>query len=285
MLDSYPDRYAVGETYSEDVEAAARYCGPKALHSTFHFEFTNSPWSAVRFLGAIRRWQTALGEHGWPTYVLGNHDVSRPGSRYGKGEDDSRLKVAAAMQLTLRGTPFIYYGDEIGMRDRPPESKEQVLDPVGRRFWPFFKGRDGCRTPMQWDDGPQAGFSEGDPWLPLHPNYNDRNVAAQEKDPQSLYNFYRQLIQLRRQHPALRNGDFRPLDERPGHILAFQRTSRAESILVFLNFSAFERFYDLTDLDLKGAKLLLSSHSEQISKAGPDQLSLAPNEVLILKEE
>ena len=216
--------------------------------------------------------------------MLGNHDFSRPGSKYAKGEDDARLKAAAAMQLTLRGTPFIYYGEEIGMRNLSITSKSQVLDPIGRQFWPFFKGRDGYRSPMQWDDTINAGFSQGRPWLPVHPNFAHRNLAAQKENPDSLYHFYRALLRLRRQRVALRQGDFIPLDQRPEHILAYRRVIEGEHILVMINFSDYERTYPLDKIDLSRAKLLLSSRRDSKPEGLESQLLLAPNEVLIMEE-
>ena len=105
-------------------------------------------------------------------------DATRPASD--RGKMTSRMKVVAAMLLTLRGTPFLYYGEEIGMRDIRVRRKD-ILDPIGKRYWPIFKGRDGCRAPMQWDTSRNAGFSNGEPWLPVHPNYTHRNADAQSK--------------------------------------------------------------------------------------------------------
>jgi len=119
-----------------------------------------------------------------------------------------------ALLLSLRGTPFMYYGEEIGMRDIHLRRGE-ILDPPGQKYWPFYKGRDGCRSPMQWDAGAQAGFSTARPWLPVHPDYLQRNVAAQQADPGSLFHFTKKLLALRKAYPALRRGDYVPLETRP----------------------------------------------------------------------
>ncbi|NTW43210.1 MAG: alpha-glucosidase, partial [Anaerolineaceae bacterium] len=110
----------------------------------------------------MQNWENLLQDHKWPNYVLNNHDVPRSATRYEKNEKDARLKVLAAMMLTLRGTPFLYYGEEIGMRDIPVRTKSDVKDPVGKHYWPFYKGRDGCRSPMQWDSSQNAGFSQNE---------------------------------------------------------------------------------------------------------------------------
>lgn len=283
ILDAYPERYAVGETFPDDARSAAKYSAPGYLHAAFNFEFTNTRWSALRFLHSIQRWEGALSEGQWPTYVLGNHDVVRPASRYGKGDSDARLKVAAGLLLTLRGTPYIYYGDEIGMRDIPIKRKEDVLDPIGRQYWPFFKGRDGCRSPMQWDSGTNAGFSSGEPWLPVHENSSMRNVAAQSEDPQSLLNFYRDLLRLRREHPTLQHGEFIPLDEKPRFILAYKRRTDEETLLIILNFSDFERQYSLPG----GIswQILFSSERSQGAALQNQRITLSANEVIILVQQ
>jgi alpha-glucosidase len=189
LLDSYPERYAVGETFMGDHHTAVKYMGDQALHAAFEFAFLNSHYKPSSFYKAIQQWEITLDQIGWPNYVLNNHDVIRSASRYTKSEDDERLKVLATLILTLRGTPFLYYGEEIGMRDIPIERKSDVLDPVGRQFWPFYKGRDGCRSPMQWNAERNAGFSDAKPWLPVDSNHHWRNVDSQSVDPDSLLNY------------------------------------------------------------------------------------------------
>ncbi len=223
LLDSYHERYAVGETFLSNPQKAARYSGPQLLHGTFEFSTLFSPWLPEVFHERISRWENSLAADAWPTVVLNNHDVKRSASRYNWwNEDDARLQITAAMLLTLRGTPFLYYGEEIGMRDiSVPPGK--IQDPIGKRYWPFYPGRDGCRSPMQWDATINAGFSSGQPWLPVHTNYARRNVQAQRSDPASLWNWYRQLIQVRRKTPALQSGMFQWLTFHPSRILAYLR--------------------------------------------------------------
>jgi alpha-glucosidase len=285
LLDSYPQRYAVGETFLSNPTKAARYCVGDLLPATFNFQFLFCPWRPGKFLSAIQRWEHSLTPEGWPTYVLNNHDNPRSATRYGRGEDDERLKVAAALLLTQRGTPYIYYGEEIGMRDITLR-REQAMDPIARRYWPFFKGRDGCRSPMQWSAAPNAGFSETQPWLPVHPNYLKRNLAAQRQDPDSLYHFYARLIQLRREIPALRLGMFLPLTYEPRAILAYLRQTPEQTVLVALNFGRRPlRLFLGSQLAAAPWRLLLSNAREHFEGMDQDYLCMEPEEACILIQD
>ncbi|HNW14922.1 MAG TPA: alpha-glucosidase [Anaerolineaceae bacterium] len=236
VLDRYPERYAVGETFLPTTEMASSYSGPGKLHATFDFTMLKSPWNPARYLQCVLRQEELLPEGGWPNYVLNNHDNSRTASRLRAGRSDEKLKVAAAMLLTLRGTPFLYQGEEIGMRDIQV-SRAELQDPVGKRYWPLPVGRDGCRSPMQWNGEANAGFTTGKPWLKLHPGYKTRNVEAQRKDPASLFNFYKSLLRLRRKYAALQRGMFLPLHHNPQRVLAYLRQDATQTILVALNFA------------------------------------------------
>ncbi|MFZ5904451.1 MAG: alpha-amylase family glycosyl hydrolase [Chloroflexota bacterium] len=254
LLDTYEDRYSVGEPLFAPPEMTARYCGPDKLHAAFNFDFTICRFDPRQFLRAILNWERAAGTEVWPNYVLGNHDIIRPATRFGEGflgaermfiaqlpsgrlEDDSRAKVLMALLLTLRGTPFIYNGDEIGMRELFLTHKE-IMDPQGKIYWPLVRGRDGCRTPMQWDASANAGFSTARPWVRIHPDYRTRNVEAQRADPDSLLNLTRALISLRKEKRALRRGRFVPVTPQPRGALVYRRELQGEKpILVALNFS------------------------------------------------
>jgi alpha-glucosidase len=283
ILDERPGSYAVGETLLPTAEKAAGYCGPDKLHAAFNFKLLECPWNARRFLQAITDWQKALGDN-WPNHVLSNHDRKRIAERYARGEDDGRLKVAAALLLTQRGTIFVYYGDEIGMRDVHLKRSE-LLDPMGRHYWPVNAGRDGCRSPMQWNSSAQAGFSQARPWLKVHRDSPTRNVAAQEKDQDSLFNFYRLLIQCRKQHPALLDGDFVPVTGEPRHILAYLRRNGSETIMVVLNFSRKRQNLQL-EADLANAKweILVSTHKRWSIATDKNALILNGDEALVLKK-
>lgn len=275
LLDHYPERYAVGETFVASPETSASYCGPVKLHAAFNFDFTFRKFSAAEFADSIQKWTQATGAEIWPNYVLSNHDQPRSATRYAHGEDDTRAKLALGMLLTLRGTPFLYYGEEIGMRDIRLKRSE-ILDPPGQHYWPFYTGRDGCRAPMQWDASPQAGFSRAKPWLPVHPNYRQRNVAAQQQDPGSLLNFVKKLIALRRSSPALQRGDFRLLCDPAQGVLSYERQTTAQHLRVHLNFSARPQALPATDVS---PSLVFSSHRNSLNQP----LQIAPGEVLILQ--
>jgi alpha-glucosidase len=278
LLDSYPERYAVGETYMATPQKTVSYCGSDKLHAAFSFDFTSKdlsfPWNPGWIMKQIdRREQTFNAAGVWPTTVMSNHDLPRAASRYTKGEEDAQARIAMALLLTLRGTPFMYYGEEIGMRDIHLRRRE-ILDPPGRKYWPIYKGRDGCRSPMQWDASVQAGFSPAKPWLPVHPDYLQRNVLAQQADPGSLFHFTRKLLALRKAHPALQRGDYLPLKTRPG-TLAYSRSTPGQTVLVALNFKG------------RAARFVLPSGQWQmlfssIADAREPAAALAPYEVRLL---
>lgn len=282
IVDDYPEKYIVGETFMSTPEKAAQYVGKNRLHAAFNFKFQECKWNAGCFFNVMQRWQQVLGEENWPNYVLNNHDVRRSATRYGRGEDDERLKVAATMLLTLQGTPFLYYGEEIGMRDIPI-SRNEIQDPVGKHYWPFFKGRDGCRSPMQWDQSTFSGFSTALPWLKLHQNYSNRNVAIQQDDPNSLLNFYIQLIKIRKSHPALQNGMFISLTYDPQTLLGYLRQNSGQTILVGLNFSRKTNKLVLSGSLLRsGWELLISNKRSEIGKMEKGCLVLEPEEALVM---
>lgn len=283
ILDASPERYAVGETFFASVEKAAAYCGAQALNAAFSFEFTGlgglgSGWGKAYVARQVSRRERIFNQAGvWPTTVMGNHDVPRPAQRYCRGEDDAPAKLAMALLLTLRGTPFLYYGDEIGMRDLPLRRSE-ILDPLGKRYWPLHKGRDGCRGPMQWDASPGAGFTSGRPWLRVHPDARQRNLEAQRQDARSLYQFTRQLIALRKENAALRRGDQEIVECGSRQVLAFTRQDAGQRILVLLNFSRRPQ-----SVNLEGDfRLLLSTHPQAGSFSG--KLTLGPLEASVWED-
>lgn len=284
ILDEYPDRFSVGEPFIWEAEKAARYCAPGRLHTVFNFEVSGCRWNPQRFVNAVQRWEGVLHPASWPAYVLNNHDLPRSATRFGQGEDDERLKVAAALLLTLRGTPTLYYGEEIGMRDIHIKYQD-IKDRVGRRFWPFYKGRDGCRSPMQWEGGSNGGFSTANPWLPVHPNYLERNVESQRADPGSLFNFYRQLLRLRRSLPALRRGMFQPLTFDSRKIMAFLRQTPDETVMVALNFNDAPANLILgSNMRKANWEFELSNCRSSVPDLRSSVLQLLGNEALILRQ-
>lgn len=233
--------FTVGEVFTPPPGnpelVAAYYDRGRGLHMAFNFAFTYCPWKAESFAKAIERFEKALSPDDWPNYTLSNHDQPRSFSRYGNSLP--RAKVAAAMLLTLRGTPFLYYGEEIGMSNTPiPRTRLQ--DPLGRKYWPFHPGRDPVRTPMQWSAEPNAGFSSTEPWLPVNPLYPSVNVAAQQNDPASLLHWYKALLRLRKSEPALRLGSYERLPAEQA-VLCYERQLGEDRILVALNFSSTAR--------------------------------------------
>jgi len=236
-------------------------------------------------LSRILEWDSALSEDAWPTQVLNNHDRVRTATRYRAPDNDERLKVAAAMLLTLRGTPFLYYGEEIGMRDINV-SRAEIQDPIGRRYWPFNKGRDGCRSPMQWSPARNAGFSSADPWLKIHPGFPERNVDLQKDDPDSLLNFYRKMLDLRKKTPALQEGMFLPLTFDPRRVLAYLRQVENQTVLVALNFGRRKVRLALGPrLETTQWELLLSNKRVALPKIEKGWLHLQGDEVCILVQK
>ena len=226
--------------------------------------------------------------HGQPEYFFSNHDQRRQWDRYGDGvHNDQIAKLMAALLLTTRGTPQMYYGEEIGMRTTDPARIEDVHDPIGKLGWPKEKGRDGERTPMQWDSSPQAGFTSSQkPWLPIPPSATTYNVATEKQAPDSIFNAYRRLLALRKSEPALRDGSYQAVDEENPYIFSFLRQSGGETVLVSLNMSAQARTVSL-DLAAKnvpgktGVPLYSSPSANETVRL--DHITLAPFGVLVAK--
>ena len=283
LLDTYGKTYMVGETFLSSPQQAAAYIGSNKLHAAFDFGLVNSHFSANSFKKAIRNWYKAL-DGAWPNNFLNNHDSRRTATRYRADENDAKLKVAATMLLTIKGTPFLYYGEEIGMRDITLKRSE-ILDRIGKRYWPFNKGRDGCRSPMQWDSTNNAGFSTFTPWLPVHPNYHVRNVINQNSHSASLLNFYKQLLKLRKAYSSLYKGNMNLLDPQNDDVLSFTRATHDEEVLVCLNFSSKPQRILLPDeLRQKNWQILFSQNPTEESSTFNDLHSLGAYETLILIE-
>jgi alpha-glucosidase len=196
---------------------------------------------------------------GWPVYVLSNHDIRRVYDRYGDGKNNDQIaKMLAALYLTLRGTPVMYYGEELGMENNDPKRKEDVQDPIGRLGWPREKGRDGERTPMQWNASTNAGFSTAKPWNPVGPRYANYNVETEKKDPNSILNFYQKVIALRHENKALLDGKYEPLLGDDPNVLAYTRNHNGQKVLVVLNMSAKPQAVKLGSVGKSGSTLAAS---------------------------
>ncbi len=238
-----PGCVLIGETYLPSVAELLKMYGRNGdelqLPMDMQFGMTNR-LSVTDFRARLGEAETGLGGH-LPLLVFDNHDNPRSWNRYGDGVHDLAIaKLLAALLLTPRASVLLYYGQEIGMENNDPKRVEDVKDPIGRRGWPKEKGRDGERTPMQWDAGLNAGFSAAKTtWLPVAPDYQKRNVALEEKDPSSLLNFYKALIRLRKENPALQSGGFEPIDPSHNGVLAYlRRVAGAPTVLVALNFTS-----------------------------------------------
>jgi len=234
-------------------------------------------WNAHEFRKLIDNYEATLPDWAWPNFVLGNHDESRIATRYGQ----EQARVAAMLLLTLRGTPTIYYGEELGMTNVDILPDEQ-LDPFGFRILGW--GRDRCRTPMQWDSGPYAGFSPADTrklWLPISGHYKTDNVAQELKDPHSMLNLYRALFALRKKSLALCTGTYTPIDSVPENCFVYLREVQDEKILIALNFSS-----ELQTISLPGyttATALISTYLDRNEDINFSELELRNDEGIILK--
>src|SRR5258707_3361186 len=179
---------------------------------------------------------------GWPVFVISNHDKVRSYNRYGDGKNnDAIAKLMGPLYLTLRGTPIMYYGEELGMENNDPKRKEDVKDPIGRTGWPNEIGRDGERTPMQWTSDANAGFSKKYPWLPVPPSYKMHNVDVESKDPNSVLNMYKKVLALRHTNEALMEGSYTALNENDTNVMSYLRIYQGKAVLVALNMSASPR--------------------------------------------
>ncbi|MDR3614001.1 MAG: alpha-glucosidase [Candidatus Obscuribacterales bacterium] len=295
-LNSYNDtsfpgkRVLVGETFGEDVAQISQMYGKNAdeiqLPMNFFIPDTTTV-SAPEFRKKIADWDNNPA-HGWPVYVMSNHDRRRAFSRYADGINNDKIaKVIAAMNLTLRGTPILYYGEEIGMENYDPLKKEEVQDPIGKIGWPKEKGRDGERTPMQWTDSLNAGFSTGHPWVPVALNYPTHNVWNETRDKESLLLFYEKLIALRKANSAFIRGKFVPLNVDDQNVLSYLRQSDSESILVILNMSKTAQTvsFDLKPqgIKAKSGRVLLNSLTDKKRQKELHNLKLEPYQALIIQ--
>jgi len=279
LLDQYNQRVAIGEIHIFDWQEWAAYYGKDLdeLHLPYNFSLLGIKWEADQVQRAVDQLERILPSGAWPTYVLGNHDEARLASRI--GSENTRL--AAMLLLTLRGTPTIYYGEEIGMTNGQIP-REGELDPAGLRQPGWDQGRDICRTPMQWSAEPLAGFSPPgtkDSWLPVAGNYAQVNVQNQLADPNSLLELYKTLLTLRKELPALQLGAYQPIPDQIPDVYSYLREYNDTKLMICLNFSSEQRIMRSTLL--QDASILLST---QMDRKGSlqQELELRPLEGCIL---
>jgi alpha-glucosidase len=274
VLDAYPDRVLIGEIYLP-IERLVTYYGRglEGAHLPFNFQLIQTAWSARRIAALVEEYEAALPPGGWPNWVLGNHDQPRIAARVG----EAQARVAAMLLLTLRGTPTLYYGDELGIGpvEIPPEAAQ---DPWERNEPGLGLGRDPERTPMPWDGSPTGGFTDGRPWLPLNPDHGERNVEALSRDPASILALHRRLIALRRERLALSVGDYLALAAE-GDVLAYERRRGAERLTIVLNLGHEPQAFALAQ---PASRVLLSTHLDREGEPVGARLALRPDEGVIL---
>jgi alpha-glucosidase len=303
VVDEYDDRLLIGE--DDDPEFMGN--GEDELHLVFNFplmriEVPLTPnWireNQKKRLAALKK----ISPNVWPCNTLGNHDTPRVYTRYADGiHDAERARLSLALMLTLRGTPFLYNGEEIGMTDYlitdPAQLRDTVaiwyytslvnelnVDPAEAALRVASLTRDKNRTPMHWANQPNGGFSpaEVQTWLPVNPNYAQGiNVAEQDADPNSMLNFYRRMIQVRRSTPALIEGDYQPLHEKSTEYVTFVRSTPEQRVLVALSFSAKRRTLDFSQLPDKTAHLIFSNADRAQSQERLKEIRLDPFEIYI----
>ena len=271
------EKVAIGEIHHHDLSVWASYygAGQDELHMPFNFKLLFTPWNAEAVRAAVDALEASLPPGAWPSWVLGNHDEPRVATRLGV----SAARAAMVLLLTLRGTPTIYNGEELGMED-VPVPPEQVQDPWGKNVRGLGLGRDPCRTPMAWTPSPNAGFTaEGArPWLPVHADHVARNVETQARQPDSMLTLTRSLLALRRARPALHLGSYTPVAA-PPDVLAFDRTADGERLRVLVSFASQET--EVT-LPAGAGKVLLSSRSGAPARSGA-RYALGPDEGVVIE--
>jgi alpha-glucosidase len=287
VLDSYDDRMMVGETYLPNEDLIMYYGVPDALecHLPFNFQLILARWDAGDVRRMVDAYEATLPGDAWPNWVLGNHDQHRLATRVGRDQ----ARVANMLLLTLRGTPTCYYGDELGMENVPiPPEKVQDPPAVNQPEIAHIVGRDPERTPMQWDDSPNAGFAASNVkelWLPLASDYKEVNVAGQLKDPHSMLSFFRKLLAYRKASPALQWGSYRSLDAASPDVqkncFVFERQAGDQHVLVALNFSAQEQNLSLPEL--RTGRILLSTTLDREGEVNLADFNLRENEGCIIE--
>jgi alpha-glucosidase len=274
VFDEYVgDRFAVGEIHVFDWDKWARYYGDgDELHMPFNFSLLWAGWNAPAIRSRIEAVESAVPAHGWPNYVLGNHDEQRLATRYGP----ENAAAAAMLLLTLRGQPTLYYGDELAMRETAIPD-DRVRDPWGIRV-PGL-GRDGCRTPMPWTTGPGHGFTKPGvtPWLPFGADADVRNVERESVDPRSHLNFVRRLLALRRERPSLHLGTIEMVESEDPDVLVFVRSAGAERTMVAINFADAARFIRVPET----ARLLVATDGVD-SRTDDLPVELAPHQGIVI---
>jgi alpha-glucosidase len=277
VVDEFGDCVLIGEIYLP-IDRLVAYYGKdlSGAHLPFNFALLSAPWNARAIANLIDDYERALPAAAWPNWVLGNHDRPRIASRVGQAQ----ARVAAMLLLTLRGTPTLYYGDEIGMQ-QVAIAPDQVHDPFEKNVPGIGVGRDGCRTPMQWNTEAHGGFTTGEPWLPLANDYVHENVANLSANPCSVLNLYRALIELRKATPDLVVGSYAPVAT-AGDLLAYKREYAGNALLIALNLGA-DPISSGSDTVAFPGEILLSTYLDRSGETASGGLDLRGNEGLIIR--
>jgi alpha-glucosidase len=278
QLDQYEDRLLIGEIYLP-IHQLVTYYGQdnSGAHLPFNFLLLGLKWEAQLIAASIDEYEAALPQDGWPNWVLGNHDKSRITSRVGI----MQAQVAAMMLLTLRGTPTIYYGEEIGMRDVPIPPSE-VKDPQGINMPGKNLSRDPERTPMQWDASVFSGFSNVKPWLKVDKAYERENVEVQKNNPHSMLTYYRKLIDLRQKEPSLMVGMYKPVFSNNQLIAYIRHQEGSHRFLIVLNLSHRPCYFTPKHEIFKGHIVLGTSPELENMRVDGD-IDLSGDEGIIVK--
>jgi alpha-glucosidase len=275
VMNYYDDRLLIGEVYLP-IERLVTYYGTaeSGCHLPFNFQLIAVPWRADAVAAAVDAYESALPSHGWPNWVLGNHDKPRIAARIGPAQ----ARVAAMLLLTLRGTPTLYYGDELGMEGVAIPT-HLAQDPWEHRQPGLGLGRDPSRTPMQWNRSPHAGFTRGIPWLPLSPSFRTVNVDTERMNSTSLLTLHRRLIALRRAEPALNTGAYHRI---PGtdDIMMFVRQAGASRFLIALNFSSKPAALSWSGTRYRGT-IVISTALNREGERFEDGITLRPDEGIV----
>jgi alpha-glucosidase len=277
VLDGYPDRVLIGEIYLP-IERLVTYYGPDltGAHLPFNFQLIHTTWRARDIEALVREYEGKLPDGGWPNWVLSNHDQPRIAARVGQAQ----ARVAAMLLLTLRGTPTLYYGDELGL-PAVHIPRDRVQDPWEKNEPGIGIGRDPSRTPMPWDRSPNAGFSSVEPWLPLNQDWHSRNVAAMRDEPASILTLTRDLIALRRERKSLMVGRYAPVlvtDE----VFVYLREAGDERVMAALNLTGDPQTVQLPD-HLQGGHVLVSTLAQVPANPVGGALTLRGHEGLLIE--
>jgi alpha-glucosidase len=276
VVDEFDSRVLIGEIYLPLERLVAYYGRDLAgAHLPFNFALLSAPWNARGIEKIIFEYESVLPEGAWPNWVLGNHDRPRVAGRVGQAQ----ARVAAMLLLTLRGTPTLYYGDEIGMH-QVAIAPDQVRDPFEKNVPGIGVGRDGCRTPMQWNATPHAGFSTSTPWLPVADDFLHENLLNLDADAGSILSLYRALIGLRKKLPQFVSGAYVPIAAE-GDLLLYRRESDGRAVVVALNLGA-EPVSIASDASRLRGEILLSTFLDRRGEKIRDSLDLRGNEGVII---